>query len=786
MAVTPNNPNNPNNPNSPNPKGIQSAQEALLQYNNALKESVDLAKQLSSQVSKLPPNLNLSTSANKKLVDELNQYRQQLEITEKLVKRVASGKAKVTEVTEQLNNLQEKYKAYIDNSGKSFERNNRFIKTQNDLQRKLRDLEADKANRQKEISTESTKLDNLTQQLINKQTQLNNAQAYRRKGIKDQMKDLREQIKDQDLYVRALERGEVSVQKQIEQRTKELGKIKDLIANNAALKKLYEDQIKNYEALLQSLKEQTLQGKLQSKNFSTFMSGVREAGALIAPLVAAFDAIKKFAFGISDQVTKLQKNLVLSRDEAYDLRQDFNVMADASGDIAVNTNRLIEATIALGAQLGFSSKFTADLNIQFVKLTKQIGLSEEAAGGLAKLSIATGNTLESSKTTALGVSQALSSQYGIQLNQREVLEEIGKISGQTLAMFKADVPALAQAVAQAKLLGTNLETVKKQASSLLDFETSISNELQAELLTGQQLNLERARSASLAGDLTTVMKELNSQNIDFNKFSQMNVIAQDKLAASLGTTSDQLSDQLLKQQYIGKSREEVAALGGEEVAKRLEALSAQDKFNLAMEKMQDIIGRIVGGPLGQLADMIASLMENSFVLYTTLALMAGISFVKLITGLAASAVQAGILAASSITASSAITFGVGAIAIAAGIGLMMAAFTSAKDEAAQPVGDMFSSGGKTVVSTKEGGLFSLSDNDEFAAHPDLGSMIASANKPTVVAQDNTEMINMLAGIRDEMRNTNKGVDRLYNKEAKVNIGAQSVGTAQLMYNTNLA
>jgi hypothetical protein len=70
-------------------------------------------------------------------------------------------------------------------------------------------------------------------------------------------------------------------------------------------------------------------------------------------------------------------------------------------------------------------------------------------------------------------------------------------------MFKGSVPALTQAVAQAKLLGTNLETTKKQASALLDFESSIENELQAELITGQQFNLERARSASLMGDLTT-------------------------------------------------------------------------------------------------------------------------------------------------------------------------------------------------------------------------------------------------------------------------------------------
>ncbi len=312
--------------------------------------------------------------------------------------------------------------------------------------------------------------------------------------------------------------------------------------------------------------------------------------------------------------------------------------------------------------------------------------------------------------------QQLSSQYGIQLDQREVLEEIGKISGQTLAMFKANPAALAQAVAQAKLLGTNLDIAKKQASALLDFESSIENELQAELITGQQFNLERARSASLMGDLTTTMKELNNQGIDFNRFSNMNVIAQDKVAAALGLSTDELSDQLLKQQYMNMSREQVVALAGEEVANRLEAVSAQDKFNAAVEKMQDLFAKIAGGPLGQLADMMAGLLDNSAALYGIMAAIAGISFVKLIASLvttaatlASSAVAGGALAAFINPAS--LIIGIAALAT---LGAIIGSQMTNASEAAQPAGDMFSSKGKTIVSPKEGGLFSLSDNNNMA------------------------------------------------------------------------
>ena len=280
-------------------------------------------------------------------------------------------------------------------------------------------------------------------------------------------------------------------------------------------------------------------------------------------------------------------------------------MANASGDAFINTDKLLEANAELGKQLGFNKVFSQDMNQTFVDLTKKIGLSEEAAGGLAKISTATGKTLKSTEQIIAGTTSRISAQNGIQLDGKEILEESGKVSGQLLANFKANPGAIAAAVAETKALGTTLDQTKNQASKLLDFESSIGNQLKAELLTGQQLNLERARTFALQGDQVGVAKELANQNVNFNKFSKMNVIQQNALSEALGLSSDQLSDQLLKQEVIGKSRSEIVALAGEEAAERLEALSAQDKFNSAVEKLKDIFSNIVAGPLGTVLDIIS-------------------------------------------------------------------------------------------------------------------------------------------------------------------------------------
>lgn len=305
------------------------------------------------------------------------------------------------------------------------------------------------------------------------------------------------------------------------------------------------------------------------------------------------------------QTTKLAKSMMQTKFEAMQTREQFVGMANASGDAFINTDKLLEANAELGKQMGFNKVFSQDMNQTFVDLTKKIGLSEEAAGGLARISTATGRTLKATEQTIAETTSRISAQNGIQLDGKDILEESGKISGQLLANFKGNPAAIAEAVAQAKVLGTTLEQTKNQASKLLDFESSIGSQLKAELLTGQQLNLERARAYALQGNQVGVAKELTAQGMNFNKFSRLNVIQQNAFAEALGLSSDQLTDQLLKQEVIGKSRSEIVALAGEEAAKRLESLSAQDKFNSAVEKLQDLLGNIVGGPLGTILDILS-------------------------------------------------------------------------------------------------------------------------------------------------------------------------------------
>ena len=144
----------------------------------------------------------------------------------------------------------------------------------------------------------------------------------------------------------------------------------------------------------------------------------------------------------------------------------------------------------------------------------------------------------------------LEQETGIRLNGRKILAEVANISGQLGAQYGFNTQQLAKAVVQSQRLGLSLEDSKNIAGNLLDFESSITNELEAELLLGKDLNLEQARLLALQGDSAGAAAELAKQFGTAEEFSNLNVIQQESLAKAMGMNADQLADSIRKQQVL--------------------------------------------------------------------------------------------------------------------------------------------------------------------------------------------------------------------------------------------
>jgi hypothetical protein len=94
---------------------------------------------------------------------------------------------------------------------------------------------------------------------------------------------------------------------------------------------------------------------------------------------------------------------------------------------------------------------------------------------------------------------------------------------------------------------------------MLNIETSIAAEMEAEVLLGKQLNLEKAREAALMGDSETLMKELVKNAGSLEEFNSMNVIQRQKLAAALGIGVGELQKMVQEQKALDTTSGQIAA-----------------------------------------------------------------------------------------------------------------------------------------------------------------------------------------------------------------------------------
>ena len=92
----------------------------------------------------------------------------------------------------------------------------------------------------------------------------------------------------------------------------------------------------------------------------------------------------------------------------------------------------------------------------------------------------------------------------------------------------------AKAAVEAAKVGSSLSEILKAADSLIDFETSISAQFKAQVLTGKQINTEKARQLALDGDIAGLTNEIQSIVGSVGDIQSLNVIQRKSVADSIG------------------------------------------------------------------------------------------------------------------------------------------------------------------------------------------------------------------------------------------------------------
>ena len=300
---------------------------------------------------------------------------------------------------------------------------------------------------------------------------------------------------------------------------------------------------------------------MSAKGIDAGMDSIGKKLTAFAIGIAVFNQLVKLLSASDKAAGELAKSMNVSYGQAQLMRKELRAQAMESDSIFVSTEKLSESMAAINQTLGTNVMLNAQDLETFTKLREQAGFTNEELMGIQAISSATGTSLEANTGEFIAQAQQASVANGVLLNEKELLKDIGNVSAATTLSFGKNPGLIAQAVATAKSLGMELGKVEDIAGGLLEFESSIQNELEAELLTGKNLNLEKARQAALNNDLATVATEIAKQAGSAAEFAEMNRIQQDALAKSVGMSRDELAETLYTQ-------EQLKGLTGDEAAKR--------------------------------------------------------------------------------------------------------------------------------------------------------------------------------------------------------------------------
>lgn len=275
----------------------------------------------------------------------------------------------------------------------------------------------------------------------------------------------------------------------------------------------------------------------------------------------------------------------------------------ASGAQVMGVMAEMTETTGIAASAMFSSE---DLG-RLAEAKNLLGLSSKQASNLGMLSKASGTSIQGYKEEVVSSVNEFNALNDSAVAHGVIIQDVLNASADVSMSLGGSAPKITAAAAAARKLGLDLTKVNQIADGLLDFESSIESELEAQLLTGKQINLNKARELALNNDLEGVANELAKNGASAAEFAKMNRIQQEGMAKALGMNREEMGKMLINQEgQKNLSLEQRAAMRGVTL-EQLEQMEASESLQLAFGKIAEPLASILSS-LAPIVTMIAKVV----------------------------------------------------------------------------------------------------------------------------------------------------------------------------------
>ena len=315
---------------------------------------------------------------------------------------------------------------------------------------------------------------------------------------------------------------------------------------------------------------------------SSILKSLPVVGGILGGVVDGFSSIADLILGTDNRIVKAGRSLGMTAQQAEVLNNELSKAAYNSGNIFMNSKKLLESQVEISDQLGINNKLSVE-NLQTNRMLKDFaGLEADTRAEIATSSQITGKSMTQITKSIVGQTAALKQTTGIAFNYQKIIKEAASQGGYLGLQFAKYPEKLAKSLQTVKALGLDLKQLQGMGDSLLDFESSISKEFEAQLITGKQINLQKARELFLNNDLAGAAIEINKQIGSSQEFLKMNRFEAQSISEAFGMSVDQMGDMLKKQELYSKLGVKQGTNAREMLKIATERYNSQEKLNDAL------------------------------------------------------------------------------------------------------------------------------------------------------------------------------------------------------------
>ena len=562
------------------------------------------------------------------------------------------------------------------------------------------------------------------------------------------------------------------------------------------------------------------------------VGAIGKLGPLALVFAAAGAALHSF-IALDKAAEDFRKETGLSNTQTKELAHQAHHIEMFYRDAGVELKDIFDTAQALTQEFSDSAKFSEEVLASITVLGKNFGISAASAAKVQSVFESVGGL--SSETAANVQRQAAEMANLAGVAPEKVFKDIAENAEAASTFFKGDLNALTKNAIQAQRMGTSLKQQVSLAEKLLDFENGIEQELVAATFVGGEFNLSRARALAMEGKLQAANEETLRQVQRSGDFRKKDYFTQQQLAKAAGMSVEEINKQLNMQEKMNGLSEEEKKLATDAIDKGLDIsnmtkeqlkdetkkLATQQEQQGQLTRMQNAFMGIVatvGGVLSPLLEGVANILnlillpinaaaeglakmagflkENLDVAFIFLGVLGAINAKAIysytieklkyaqqilnlaLTNRAALADKKGLLAGvakMAISAYNSIASAIPVIGPILGAAAAAGAYMLGKSYFAK-AGDLMSpADGKTRVSTKEGGLFELSPNDDLIAAPGAANSVGAGNSGgsvnlSALAAPLNAVVNEIKALRADMAS---GKIAVYMDSAKVTAGVNT-------------